>query len=119
MTEQLAPLEIIIGIQNPAGLTRIFMGLGRPRPVLPRYRGEGAPAPEYSQSFVFFGSVNFRALYWGNWEFRSHSPIDGTRRRARDRLVPASKEESPRSTDFSAVSTESRQWFKRVHALRT
>jgi hypothetical protein len=37
-----------------------FMGMGRPRPVLLGYRGEGAPAPNYrSLFFVFTGSVKF------------------------------------------------------------
>jgi hypothetical protein len=35
------------------------MGTGRPRPVLPGHRGEGAPAPDYSLFFAFTGSVKF------------------------------------------------------------
>jgi hypothetical protein len=44
---------------SPPPYPEYFMGMGRPRPVLLGYRGEGAPSPDYSLFLVFTGSAEF------------------------------------------------------------
>jgi hypothetical protein len=86
------------------------MGMGRPHPVMPGHRGEGAPAPDYSLFFVFTGSVKlsgwepFDLTYSTGWKARATSNQQNSLRPASVRRIRTAQFRGAEARAYSPVA---------------